>query len=191
MAQIADRSMMESLNTQMGGTNGDERLRVRFSIRPLENPDKSVEAGRPIFEDREFIEIMIPGNRDHVINRVVRDEDKVRFAKQYQHFKAGVSDESLSGTPLSAWPGITRAQAEELAYFHVRTVEQLANMDDANAQKFMGINALKTKAKLFLEAAAGNAPAVKLQAELDARDAKIAALEDAIREIQSRQGKKG
>lgn len=182
MAQIADESyvrMVEAMNTQ-GQDPADAKLWVKFEERPTQSADKSAEAGRPIFEPVEWIRIMVPGERDE-IERPATDMDKVRFAKQYAHWKA-TGQSSPTGTPLESWPAVTRSQVEELKFFKISTVEQLAEVPDVLGMKFMGINDLKAKAKAFLDAAAGNAPLQKMQSELDKRDAEIATLQKALKE---------
>lgn len=153
---------------------GDEKLYVVFKLMPVLQQDASTDAGRPIYEDRECIEIRVPGDRD-VIVREVQERDKFRFPRQWAAFKAG-KGEAIVGTPLDAVPWLTRSQVEELGYFKIRTVEQLAELSDAHAQKFAGIQTLKARAKDFLAAAAGAAPAEKLRAELEQRDNEIALL---------------
>jgi hypothetical protein len=182
MAQIADESYMKMIENQaaQGQDPGDARLWIKFEHRPMQNPEKSAEAGRPIYDEVEWIKIMVPGDRDE-IERPATDMDKARFAKQYLHWKSGAA-EAVTGTPLETWPAVTRAQVEELRFFKVRTVEDLANLADVVGAKFMGINDLKTKAKNFLAAAAGEAPAQKLQAELAQRDAEIATLQKALKD---------
>jgi hypothetical protein len=65
-------------------------------------------------------------------------------------------------------------------------VEALAELSDASAARFMGIQILKQKAKTFLEAAAGNAPLERMQGELKSRDDQIATLTKMV-EDQSKQ----
>ena len=171
--------------------NEDARLAIQFSYEPVENEAKSREAGRPIYDEVEFIKIVAPGDRDNVVFRPVWDEprnprsDTARFARAYAAFKAG-EKAAESGTPLAAWPGISRAQVEELKHFSVSTVEQLAAIADVHAQKFSGIQSLKQRARDFLEQAAGNAPAEKLRAELETRDAQIATLLGQVKELGDR-----
>lgn len=135
---------------------GDEFLAVRFMLKPKKNQAKSEEAGRPIVEDVEYIEIMQPGNKDNIYCQPATDMDKSRFAQHYQMWKARTSDDDpqLIGTPLAEWSGVTRSQAEELQFFNVRTVEQLANMADSNTGNMMGLIGLKEKAKKYLASSA-------------------------------------
>jgi hypothetical protein len=168
---------------------GDERLVVQFFMRPRKNGKKSKEAGRPIFEDREYVRIMVPGNKDSIVCRPVSDMERNRFARQYRDWQDRRNDaEQSEGTPLSEWPGITRSQCEELAYFKVYTVEQLAGLSDTNAQGMMGIALLREKAKAYLEASETEAAAEEINAlrqqnaqlakTLEQMNARLAMLED-------------
>ena len=162
-----------------GGNSGrfaaDENLLVRFYMYPKQNKQKSREEGRPIYEEVPFVHIMQPGNKESIIHRKATALDKSRFAEHFRKFEARESQESTEGTPLNEWPGITRSQAEELKFFHVMTVEQLAGMSDTNAQNFRGVNGLKARAKAFLEVSSDNAAAEALAAA-EARNEEQAAL---------------
>lgn len=140
-------------------------------------------AGRPIFDDVEFIIINIPGDKTQEIHREVRPTDKVEFAKQYQAWKAGQDQETASGTPLEQWPTISRAQVEELRFFKVRTVEQLAELSDSNASRMGPITAIRQKAKDFLEKAKGNAPMEQMRGLLAERDGEVEALKRQVAEL--------
>lgn len=154
---------------------GDERLLLRFYLKPVKDDAKSLNEGRHIYSDQEYIEIVIPGDKDNSVNRPLRDEDRQRFQRQYAKWKSlGVN--VTEGTPLEVWPLVSRAQVEELRFFNVTTVEALAGLADVHTAKFMGLLDLKKKAQAFLVASAGDAPAQKLQAELEKRDAEIAQL---------------
>jgi len=133
---------------------GDEHLAVKFFVEPLKNDARSAQEGRPIFEDVEWISIMSPGSRNEV-RRPTRPGDLERFPQHYARFKAREEQEIIDGTPLTEWTGITRSQAEELKFWNILTVEQLANCSDQNTQNFKGLVTLKQSAIKFLEAAEG------------------------------------
>jgi hypothetical protein len=168
-----------SLEAEQGQDPADARLWVKFTMRPKEDVEASAKEGRPIFTEVEWITIMIPGERD-TVERPMEAQDHKRFAKQYAHWKQ-TGQEAATGTLLSVWPGITVSQVEELKHFRVRTVEDLANLSDGVTQRFMGIQALKQKAKAFLEAASANGGA-RMQAAIDAKDAQIASMQNMLKE---------
>jgi predicted SnoaL-like aldol condensation-catalyzing enzyme len=160
----------------------DERLYAQFFIQAIQDDAATLKEGRPIFKDTEFVRIMVPGDRDNIVVRPAHQQDKERFAKQYLAFKTRNS-EVVEGTMLEHWPSITRAQVEELKFFHVRTVEQLATIADVHAQKFMGINHLRQQARDYMEQSKDNAPIVQMRAELEERDNKIESLEKAMNDM--------
>ena len=147
-------------------TTGDEYLAVKFYKHPRKNPDKSLKAGRPIVEDITYVEILQPGNKDSIIRRPATERDKQRFAQHYSMWMARTSEtaEQLVGTPLTEWAGVTRGQVDELSFFNIRTVEQLANMADSNSGQMMGMLGLKEKAAKYLETSTDQATVNKLSA---------------------------
>jgi hypothetical protein len=128
----------------------DSKLHVRFFTKPQYNPDKSAEENRPIYEDTVFVEIMMPGEKNNIIQRpALSMRDDLRFPKHYEQFTKG-QQEQMVGTPLKVLPFLSEAQCEELAWFKIRTVEQLAELNDT--VNFMGAQEMKQKAKKFLTA---------------------------------------
>ena len=158
----------------------DSKLYVQFYVRPVMNNFRSSEEGRPIYEEKEYIRIIVPGDSKTTVDCPVTDEFRMRFQNQYDKFKRGLA-QAVEGTPLEMWPVITRSQVEELKHFRVRTVEDLAGLADSSVQNFMGLVSLKNKAKAFLEAASGNGGA-KFQAAIEQKDAQIATLEKMVRD---------
>jgi hypothetical protein len=182
--EVADDSWYNPEEAQQS-----ERLFVRFSMHPVLDEVRThggklsdgtiVEAaGYPVHKEVEYIEIAVPGDKTNIIHRPLRDEDKRRFRQQYQAWKANPegNQDGTVGFPLKDWPGISRAQVEDLKYFRVHTVEQLANLSDGNAANIGPIQDLKRKAQAFLQAAKAAAPLAKLEHELKARDNEIETL---------------
>jgi hypothetical protein len=162
-----------------------KRLFYNFAVK---NEDASATQGRDIYEDKEFIEIRVPGDRNLIIQRAVQRggpallDDTKRFAAHYKAFKDGVSDDVVVGTPLAVFPGITPAQREELAYFKVRTVEHLADLKDdvASGAHF---HALKQRAKDYIKTAAGLAPVTAVRAELEEERKRMRSLEQQVEDL--------
>jgi len=178
MAFDAERSNSGNSGPQAG----DERLYVKFFYHPRKNELLSTQEGRPIYEDREYIEITVPGNRDMVVCRPATDIERERFPRHYAAFRNKAAQPN-DGTPLNIWPALTKAQVEEMKFFNVHTVEQLAGMSDEQSQKFMGIQNLRTRARAFLEESGKSAAAEKLSSELAKRDEEISALKAQMEEI--------
>lgn len=156
----------------------DKKLLVLFFRDTIKNEHKSIEAGRPIFDEIDLVKIITPGSRDSFIGDAT-PEYQARFASQWQRYRAG-KDQMTSGTPLNQLPWMSSAQIAEFNAVGCHTVEQLVGMPDALSQKFMGHHQIKQKAQAYLDAAAGVAPTMKLQAELEKRDDQIAHLQAQI-----------
>lgn len=168
------------------GPGWDDKLHVRFFMRPRIDAAKSAEENRPIYKDVPHIEIMIPGDKNNIVTAEVWDQHIRRFPEHWKQFQAGVK-EQVVGTPLRVAPFLTEAQVEELAYFKIRTIEQLADMADSN-MSFMGARELQQAAKKYLDKTKG---ADALMARLDAieqraadAEAKLAQAEAALAAVQ-------
>lgn len=153
----------------------------RFYTEPVEMTFKSSQAGRPIFEDREMVEIIIPGDIRSKATEIVNDGHKERWPKEYAAFKRG-EEAPLEGTPLRDWPPLTAGRVRELAHFNILTVEQLAEVGDNHLQNLgMGARELREKAKKFLEVArTGTGPLLRLMERADRAEEKVALLESQL-----------
>lgn len=165
----------------MEGRSADDRLMIKFELFPHPNETKSLEAGHPVYDDREYITIIVPGDKNSIVHRPVWAQDKQRFARQYAAFKQGQSQE-VTGLPLSMWGGMKLAQAKEFEYFNVKTVEQLAEMSDGNGVSIHGFQGLKQRARDWLERTKSEAPMLALRAEVEKRDGDIQTMEQQLKE---------
>ncbi len=181
----ADLAMTEAAMSA-GNANArfaqDDGLFVVFHLHPELNETKSAEEGRPIYEEQEYITIIIPGDKDNIVDRKVMQQDRERFPRQYMAFKAK-EDQPQVGTPLEEWSGVSRSQIEELKFFNVTTVEALAAIPDSQSQKFMGINALKQKALAYIEDTSLAAPFEQLQQENQVLKDEIAVMKDQLAQL--------
>lgn len=151
-------------------------------------------AGRPIHDNVDYIHIEIPGDRENVVERPVtccdpkvlagdsrpslgcrarkglddkpmlEECDVHRFFDEFTAFKEGQEDQQ-EGTDLKGWSGIDPASVEELAFFKVYTVEQLAAMNDSLVGRYL---ALRTRARDYLEASTKTAADVNARTQRDA-----------------------
>ena len=143
---------------------GDRSVYARFYTHPVKDEKASAEAGRSIFNDVEYVEIRAAGNANNIVQRPATRMDKERFQRQYAMFREGMSEQTI-GTPLTEVPWLTKSQVEELAYVRVRTLEQLATINDDVCQKMAGLRDLKNRATTMMEAADKAAPITKLEEE--------------------------
>jgi hypothetical protein len=162
----------------------DDKLYVEFFREPVLHPGKSREEGRAIYEERDFVRIHVPGDKTSVVVQPMHDMNIQRFRVRYDKWKAG-QVEAVTGTPLSALPGMTPAKVEEYKFFKLVTIEQMADANDGLGQKFMSFHADKQAAKRFIEATKGNAPIEQMNAELQKRDAEIENLKTMVEALQA------
>lgn len=163
---------------------GDEKLLVVFYMSILQDEMKSVEKGRPIFHDAEFVRIYIPGDKTSVVDRPAFEMDRRRFALQYAKFKQGIDEEDqISGTPLKEWPLVTRAQVQEFKYFHVLTVEHLAEARDDVKRQVPGMTQLSQQARIWLEKTNATAAVAMASQKIDEQANKISVLERTVAEL--------
>ena len=162
----------------------DKNLKVIFYNKAIRNNFESNKAGRPIFVERPFVKIIVPGDRLNQVDSPVYPYHKMRFPELWAKFEAGM-EQPETGTPLKEMPWISIAIAEELAAFQIRTVEQLAGLNDALTTKIMGVGMLKQKAQAFLDAAEADQQNSQLQAALKERDSKIDLMQKQMIEMQT------
>lgn len=162
--------------------SADSRLWVQFYTRAVKNEFKTSEAGRPIFDEVAFVKIIVPGDKNLIFDQPAEQVHIHRFPKQWDRYKAGQA-QVTEGTPLEAVTWLTVGQVAEFKALNIFTVEQLADVPDQLAQRFMGAFELRRKAQAFLEASKGEAATSKLAAELEKRDAQIAALQKQMEDL--------
>lgn len=171
----------------------DDLLVALFKHNAKKNEAKSLEAGRPIFDDEEVCEIRSPGsknvgvypatamshwNEDPFTGEMTKVSYAERFHRQYQQFKRQAL-QTKSGTPLASVPFLTEARRAELRAQNIYTVEALAAIDGAELKNLgPGGRDFKNNAIDYIEESRRGAPDLQLQAELDAVKARNALLEE-------------
>jgi hypothetical protein len=153
-----------------------------FKIHTQKNEAKSKEAGRPIFDDMEVVEVRFAGDRNkisvfpaHSICGETQDESgdtiKITYAQrwsdQYKRFKAK-QQQVAEGTPVDELPFLTQAKRSELKALSIYTAEALAALDGQPLKNLgQGGRDLKNQAQAYLDNAKGSANVTKMAAELE------------------------
>lgn len=122
---------------------------AEFYKHPLLMTFKSNEAGRPIYEDFDFIRIKVAGVEKDIVERKATNLDKERFAEEWAKYQAGEKQES--GTRIEFWPALTPAMVKNLQSYNIYTIEAMANLSDAACMKIMGAYKLREDAKKYLD----------------------------------------
>jgi capsule polysaccharide export protein KpsE/RkpR len=162
------------------------RPNLRFYTEAVEQSGKSLEAGRPIYMEVDFVAITNPGSRDEFITKAEHKAKQDEFvAWAYKKWKA-TQEQVVDGTPLETVPFLNKAQIMELKALNVHSLESLANLPDTAKQRFMGSVELSKKAKAYLNSATDTALVTKLQSELDKRDRDMEAMKKQMAEANAR-----
>jgi hypothetical protein len=159
----------------------DKSVYVKFYVKPVQDHAESDKEGRPIYHDKEYVEIRTPGNQTNIVQRPVTDMDRQRFRAAYHKFKEG-DTEQLVGTPLTEVPWITRSQVEELSYIRIRTLEHLSTVGDDVCNRMPGLYKLKQRAQVAVEKAEKSAPFLQMQAENEELRTSLESLRQTVEE---------
>jgi hypothetical protein len=159
----------------------DSRLQVRFYKKSVQQEQESMDAGRPIYKDFDFVHICVAGDTLTEIDTYALNSHKQRFPIQWANYmnRVGAHDEEVVGTPLSEWPLVSKSQAEEMRAMKFQTVESIANASDQQLQRMgmaagMSPYAFRDKAKAFLNLATNAAETDKREAEINALKEELA-----------------
>jgi hypothetical protein len=170
----------------------DARLQVRFYKRAVKQDQESLDAGRDIYKEFDFVHICVAGDTLTEIDTYALNSHKTRFPihwAQYQN-RVGADDEEVVGTPVSEWPLVSKSQAEELRALKFKTVESVAGASDAQLQRMgmaagMSPYAFRDKAKAFLNLATNAAETDKREQELNALREELAKKEQETAKIKA------
>lgn len=141
-------------------------------------------AGREVYKPADFIEIRIPMNLKEIRRRQVRESDKKKWPREWAAYQQTKTNPIL-GTPIETLPFLNKAQVLEFKAMGLRTAENIRDVSDSEGQKLMGFQQLKRRVTDFLAAAAGQAPLDEMRAQVEARDAELAALKAQVAAMQA------
>jgi hypothetical protein len=161
--------------------NADSRLQVRFYKKPVHQEQESIDAGRPIYKEFDFVHICVAGDTLTEIDTYALQNHKQRFPIQWANYmnRVGANDQEVVGTPVAEWPLVSKSQAEELRAMKFFTVESIASASDQQLQR-MGMAAgmspysFRDKAKTFLNLATTSAETDKREHEINALKEELA-----------------
>ncbi len=163
---IFDDNCPMMMERESGLPEGVPAVAVGFCLIPSEDKIKSAAAGHPVFREREYVKIVVPGDKQSEYFQPSRDVDRKRYPLAYQAFKNRESKPVDEGMPIEQWPQVTRSLAMTLKAAGIHSVEALASVHDGNIGK-LGNNGseLRAKATAFLATAKDSAVATKLAAD--------------------------
>lgn len=151
---------------------GDELPEV-YNSTPGDDARLSVRFYRDPVHDRDRCEIMPRGDIRLVVDQVVTEEHRIRFAQLWQAYSEG-RDAAHDGTPIGEVTWLDAASIAMLNARRVYTVEQLAGLNESaiEAGDIMGLGVFRDRARTHLQRTAramGVNQLVDENAELRAR----------------------
>jgi hypothetical protein len=157
---------------------------VKFLNVYNENRDKSLAAGRPVFDEIPSISIQWPG-MDETVRRI-EQRDIEEYPEKYAAFMRG-NEPVESGIPLTEWPPMNGSAMRELQYLGFKTVEQLAAANDDVKRRLGPLAKFIKLAQEWLDASnSTQADVVKLKQQLEHEQARTARLEDKLELLMQR-----
>ena len=133
---------------RQGGGRGD--CVPQFYMRAVRDAARSETEGRPVFGEAAYVRVLVPGDRNSIVDRRVTEHDRERWPGRWAAFLA--KRERPAGTPIEHWPYLTVARVAELKALEILTVEQVAEADEAARARIGGDgDALAERARHFLQ----------------------------------------
>jgi hypothetical protein len=71
----------------------------QFFWKDKKNNFKSEKENRPIYDRKEYVRVLVPGDRHSIPEREITDKDRQRWPRQYAMWKQG-QEVGHEGTPL-------------------------------------------------------------------------------------------
>lgn len=142
--------------------------------------EASLESGIAIYKKVPYVEIIAPGNDKEIMNRAVKEEDKLRWPEQWRRFTEGHEEQAFDGMPISEWPMADVHLERTLRESNIFTVEQLAEVADVNIQMLgPGMMGLKNKARKWVKDKSGQ------NEELQKAKSELAELREMVEKLQA------
>jgi len=159
---------------------GDRGMVAMFYNRPVHNPAKSTQAGRPVFEDQVYVRIHPPGERLNIIDRPAKGDDSRRWPQQWQQFVQN-KQQIPDGTPIGMLYPDYPSVAEMLKAFAVHTVEQCAQLSGPAIDTIgMGAQRYVNDAQKYLAMSSKGVKAGQFRHEMEEKDREIKVLNQKV-----------
>ncbi len=168
------KNVNQMANGEMAQYGDDRKTLVSFTREPKLMGFESEKAGKPVYQDCDYINIVVsPGKAES--KRVVKLEDDQhgpsdphRWPAQWAAFM-GQQHQVSDGLPIENWPpiGMSPAAIKGFKAADIHTVEILSGLSDANIGSIPVMDAKKWRdlAIKYIEQAQGGAPIAALTAE--------------------------
>jgi len=137
-----------------------------FFILEEEDPAATEKEGYIRIREMECVKIVTAGDGLSAPVLPVNDAIKARFRVEYKAWLADREDDAhVIGTPLTAWPLMSRTMGAQLKANNIRSVEDLSSVSDSNVATLPDGRIWREKAIAWLASSKKAASAAKYAAE--------------------------
>jgi len=121
-----------------------------FFERAVHMKFKSEQEGKAVYENRVFVAITVAGDPHTRVETEATEEHKIMYEPHWNAF-CEKREPVVEGTPIENWNVLDPAMLKILQSLKIRTVEQMANLNEAYF-KNIGLDArrLRDKAKEYI-----------------------------------------
>lgn len=158
------------------------KMHVFFYDKQVQSKYESEKQKRPVFVTQVRIKKLVPGDPYNQPDRPIRESDKEEFPEAWARY-VNKLENKVPGTPLEAWGILEQSQIASFKALNIFTVDQFANLPDITANKIMGFNDLRNKARAFVALAKDGEALAKVNDELAKRDKEIAEMKAQLAEL--------
>ena len=155
-----------------------------FYVKSVENKHASKRAGKPVYEDVEYVKIKT-FDKTSENDCPVEDTHRQRWRAHYQRFKEN-AEAPIEGTPLTHWPPISQSKVLELNSLNVRSVEDLADFPEGSFPPRSNMAELKRMARTWLQDAKKSGVIAEIEADRDQLRAENKELKDTLAKLNAR-----
>lgn len=170
---------------------------IQFERKAIEDKKETLRTGHYVAKNVDYVYVTMPGGRDVYGSRVdswlAKQEGYARknrikpewldlYKDAYSRWKSG-EEIPENGTPIKGWSALSPAQTETIIRAGIRTVEDLAVVNDEGLRRLgMGGRDLANKAKSWLSTASDTGKIALQNAQLEKENANLKVTVESLEE---------
>ncbi len=170
---------------------------ISFEKKAVENKLETLRQGHYVAKDVDYVSVTLPGGRDIFVSEankwLERQETYARngrikpewleyYKKAYEHWKEG-EEIPVNGTAIKGWAAISPAQTEMIIRSGIKTVEDLAGLNDEGLRRLgMGGRDLVSKASSWLNSASDHGKVALQNAALEKQNEQLKTTVESLEE---------
>lgn len=155
-------------------TKNEKRCYAQFYLHPVDNAFHKEMTGEDKIDMQPYILIVPPGQNKTEFRGPVQERHKREYPNEWKAF-IEQREQQISGVPISSMPGLEATRLQMLRSLNIHTVEQLAELSDANLYN-VGPGAVQMRSQARAYLAKTSAETLELRRSNDELKEQLAAL---------------